>query len=168
MSVVDCSQHRITRLVYTVSIKHAILMLAREVAIVEECLRDGHRIGPYPWPFVLRLIRYRQDHFPVPPACLLGPNVAYSAVIIIAVLTARAPQTLLITSCRSPAEAPQQGRQNTVAALHCVNNRKANRTPAEAGMTFRLEAECADVVRMPTIAGTDACPGSQDLPGVRR
>ena len=34
---------------HTVSVKHAIKMLVREVAIVEEA-RDGHRIGPDPWP----------------------------------------------------------------------------------------------------------------------
>ena len=47
---------------HTVSIKHAIRMLVREVAIVEEA-RDGHRIGPYPWPLVLRLIRYVKTTF---------------------------------------------------------------------------------------------------------
>ena len=39
---------------HTVSVQHAIRMLVREVAIVEEA-RDGHNIGPYPWPLVLRL-----------------------------------------------------------------------------------------------------------------
>ena len=33
---------------HTVSVKHAIGMLVREVAIVEEA-REGHEIGPYPW-----------------------------------------------------------------------------------------------------------------------
>src|SRR4051794_41914882 len=37
-------------------------MLVREVAIVEEA-RDGHSIGPYPWPVVLRLIRYVKTTF---------------------------------------------------------------------------------------------------------
>ena len=36
---------------HTVSVQHAIRMLVREVAIVEEA-RDGHTIGPYPWPVV--------------------------------------------------------------------------------------------------------------------
>ena len=47
---------------HTVSVQHAIRMLVREVAIVEEA-RDGHRIGPYPWPLVLRLIRYVKTTF---------------------------------------------------------------------------------------------------------
>ena len=51
---------------HTVSIKHAIRMLVREVAIVEEA-RDGHHIGPYPWPLVLATDPLRQDDFPVRP-----------------------------------------------------------------------------------------------------
>ena len=85
---------------HTVSIKHAILMLVREVAIVEEA-RDGHRIGPYPWPLVLRLIRYVKTTF------LYARTPAWS---IIGAPTARAPQILLITCCRSPGEAPIAGR----------------------------------------------------------
>ena len=47
---------------HTVSIKHAIKMLVREVAIVEEA-HEGRRIGPYSWPLVLRLIRYVKTTF---------------------------------------------------------------------------------------------------------
>src|SRR4051794_39163016 len=47
---------------HTVSVKHAIKMLVREVAVVEES-RVGASIGPYPWPVVLRLIRYVKTTF---------------------------------------------------------------------------------------------------------
>ena len=47
---------------HTVSVKHAIKMLVREVAMVEES-RVGASIGPYPWPVVLRLIRYVKTTF---------------------------------------------------------------------------------------------------------
>jgi 5-methylcytosine-specific restriction endonuclease McrA len=41
----------------TVSVPHAVRMLVRKVAVVEES--DGERvIGPYPWPKVVRLVRY--------------------------------------------------------------------------------------------------------------
>lgn len=41
----------------TVDIRHAVRMLAREVAIVEE--QDGDRmIGPFPFPKVVRLVKY--------------------------------------------------------------------------------------------------------------
>lgn len=41
----------------TVSFKHAVRMLFREVAIVEEG-QDDRMIGPHPWPVVIRLVRY--------------------------------------------------------------------------------------------------------------
>src|SRR4051794_41652235 len=47
---------------HTVSVQHAIRMLVREVAIVEEAHAD-RRIGPYPWPVVLRLVRYVKTAF---------------------------------------------------------------------------------------------------------
>jgi hypothetical protein len=42
---------------HVVSIQHAIRMLVREVAVVEEA-HDGASIGPFPLPRVLRLVRY--------------------------------------------------------------------------------------------------------------
>src|SRR4051794_41962645 len=42
---------------HVVSIPHAIRMLVREVAVVEEA-HDGASIGPFPLPRVLRLVRY--------------------------------------------------------------------------------------------------------------
>ena len=47
---------------HTVTLKHAIRMLVREVAVVEQAHED-RRIGPYPWPLVLRLIRYVKTTF---------------------------------------------------------------------------------------------------------
>src|SRR5919112_1050899 len=47
---------------HTVSIQHAIRMLVREVAVVEEA--HGERtIGPFPVPRVLRLVRYVVTHW---------------------------------------------------------------------------------------------------------
>ena len=40
-----------------VSVRHAVRMLTRNVAVVEEH-EDGRSIGPYPFPRVLRLVRY--------------------------------------------------------------------------------------------------------------
>jgi len=42
---------------HRVSIKHAIRMLVREVAVVEESI-DDKTIGHFPFPLVLRLVRY--------------------------------------------------------------------------------------------------------------
>ena len=116
---------------HTVSVKHAIKMLVREVAIVEEA-RDGHRIGPYPWPLVLRLIRYVKTTF------LYGRSPTWSKRGVLR----RDRHTCAY--CGGPADTvdhllPQSrgGRNtwlNTVAACTRCNNRKADRTPAEASM----------------------------------
>ena len=45
---------------HVVSIPHAIRMLVREVAVVEEA-HDGASIGPFPLPRVLRLVRRDTD-----------------------------------------------------------------------------------------------------------
>jgi hypothetical protein len=116
---------------HTVSVKHAIKMLVREVAIVEEA-RDGHRIGPYPWPLVLRLVRYVKTAFLYAKA----PTWSKRGVL-------RRDQ-YRCGYCGGVAETvdhllPQSrggGNTwlNTVAACLRCNNRKANRTPAEASM----------------------------------
>ena len=118
---------------HTVSIKHAIRMLVREVAIVEEA-RHGHRIGPYPWPLVLRLIRYVKTTF------LYARTPAWSKRGVLRRDHHRCAY------CEGPADTvdhllPQSrggtnSWQNTVAACTRCNNRKANRTPAEAAMTL--------------------------------
>lgn len=47
---------------HMVSINHAIRMLVREVAVVEEA-HDGKKIGDFPLPKVLRLVRYIKMHW---------------------------------------------------------------------------------------------------------
>ena len=45
-----------------VTFQHAVRMLFREVALVEE--QHGDRmIGPHPWPRVIRLVRYVAAHW---------------------------------------------------------------------------------------------------------
>ena len=44
---------------HRVSLAHAVRMLHRRVAVVEEAV-DGRTFGPYPLPAVLRLVRYVQ------------------------------------------------------------------------------------------------------------
>ncbi len=116
---------------HTVSIKHAIKMLVREVAIVEEA-HEGRRIGPYPWPLVLRLIRYVKTTF------LYAKSPTWSKRGVLR------RDHHHCAYCGGTAETvdhllPQSrgGRntwQNTVAACLLCNNLKADRTPAEAGM----------------------------------
>ena len=120
---------------HTVSVQHAIRMLVREVAIVEEA-QEGRKIGPYPWPIVLRLIRYVKTTF------LYAQSPAWSKRGVLRRDHHRCAY------CKGKAETvdhllPQSrgGRNtwlNTVAACAGCNHRKANRTPAEAGMRLAV------------------------------
>jgi len=118
---------------HTVSIKHAVKMLVREVAIVEEA-RDGHSIGPYPWPLVLRLIRYVKTTF------LYAKSPTWSKRGVLRRDRYRCAycggnaQTVdhLLPLSRGGANT----WLNTVAACLRCNNLKANRTPPEAAMTL--------------------------------
>ncbi|MCW2809547.1 MAG: 5-methylcytosine-specific restriction endonuclease McrA [Friedmanniella sp.] len=118
---------------HSVSVQHAVKMLVRQVATVEEAL-EGHRIGPYPWPVVLRLLRYVKTTF------LYARTPAWSKRGVL-----RRDQHRC-AYCDGTADTvdhvlPQSRGGpntwlNTVAACTQCNNRKANRTPAEAVMTL--------------------------------
>jgi hypothetical protein len=116
---------------HTVSVQHAIRMLVREVAIVEEA-HEGRTFGPFPWPRVLRLVRY------VKTAFQYARSPAWSKRGVLRRDGHRCGY------CHGRAETvdhllPQSrgGRNswlNTVAACMRCNHLKANRTPGEAGM----------------------------------
>ena len=117
-----------------VSFQHAVRMLCREVALVE--VQQGERmIGPHPWPQVIRLVRYVAAHWLHRPA-------GYSRAGVLARDGHRCAY------CGRPASTvdhvlPQSRGgattwQNAVAACAPCNHRKANRTPAEAGLRLRL------------------------------
>jgi 5-methylcytosine-specific restriction endonuclease McrA len=116
---------------HTVSIQHAVRMLVREVAIVEQA-HEGRRIGPYPWPLVLRLVRY------VKTAFLYARNPDWSKRGVLrrdrhtCAYCSRPADTVdhLLPHSRGGANT----WLNTVAACTPCNHRKANRTPPEAGM----------------------------------
>lgn len=119
---------------HRVSLQHAIRMLHRNVAVVEE-VEHGQTIGPYPRPRVLRLIRYVTMRW-----------------------RRKAPRwsrTRLLNRdqgtcgyCGKPGNTVDhivplsRGGDttwtNTVAACKPCNNRKADRTPNEAGMVLRV------------------------------
>jgi hypothetical protein len=116
---------------HTVSINHAIKMLVREVAIVEEA-RDGHKIGPYPWPIVLRLIRYVKTTF------LYASTPTWSKRGLLRRDQHRCgycgQKADTVDHLLPQSRGGQNTWLNTVAACTRCNNHKANRTPAEAGM----------------------------------
>lgn len=119
-----------------VDLRHAVRMLVREVAVVEEA-EPGASIGHLPRPRVLRLVRYvvtKWMHRGNPPAwtrrrvlqrdgfaCVYCEGRASTIDHVL-------PVSRGGTSCW----------ENTVAACGDCNQRKSNRTPREAGMVLRV------------------------------
>lgn len=116
---------------HRVTIRHAITMLVREVAIVEEAV-DGATFGPFQVPRVLRLIRHVSMRWVArhAPLCTkagvrardrdrCGYCGRYAGTV----------DHILPSSRGGPLS-----WTNTIAACRQCNNSKADRTPAEAGM----------------------------------
>lgn len=122
---------------HSVSVKHAIKMLVREVAVVEEAHEfDGAEvmIGSFKVPRVLRLVRYVVAAWKHrTPGCTKNGIKARDGKC---------------AYCNGPAETVDHivprsrgGKvtwMNAVAACLRCNHRKADRTPAEAGMVLLL------------------------------
>ena len=120
---------------HQVSVQHAVRMLARNVAVVEEAVQD-RRIGPYPFPRVLRLVRYvamRWRH--------RAPRWSRNRLLD--------RDSRVCCYCGAPATTVDHvvplsrgGRNdwlNTVAACRPCNNRKGDRSPSAAGLALRSQ-----------------------------
>ena len=114
-----------------VSLRHAIKMLVREVAVIEES--HDETFGPFPRPKVLRLVRYVVAKW----------RHRRSRVCTKAAIKARdrhcaycggAAETVDHIVPRS--RGGELTWENAVAACLRCNHRKGNRTPVEAGMTL--------------------------------
>ena len=118
-----------------VSFKHAVRMLFREVATVEEA-HHGRRIGPHPWPKVIRLVRYVAAKWMYRPA-------GYSRTGVLKrdrYRCAYCGRTATTIDHVLPASrGGQWSWLNTVAACESCNLRKADRTPQEARMQLRVQ-----------------------------
>ena len=116
-----------------VSLRHAIKMLVREVAVVEE--EAGGSFGPFPVPKVLRLVRYvvakwrhRRGHL-----CTKSAIKARDRMCAYCGGTAETVDHVLPRS-----RGGGLTWENAVAACLRCNHRKGNRTPAEAGMKLLI------------------------------
>lgn len=119
---------------HRVSFRHAIRMLVREVAVVEEAV-EGESFGPFPIPRVLRLVRYVVLRFRVKAprwsrtlllqrdSFMCGYCGGRAGTVDHIVPRARGGQTTWL---------------NTVAACRKCNSRKEARLPEEAGMRLRV------------------------------
>ena len=128
---------------HTVSLKHAIGMLVREVAVVAEAASDK-AFGPYPWPLVLRLVRY------VKTAFLYANTPGWTKRGVLKRDAFRcgycAGRATTVDHVLPQSRGGGNTWRNTVAACGPCNARKADRTPVEAGMPLRV------VLRVPTRA----------------
>ncbi|GIF68851.1 HNH endonuclease [Asanoa ishikariensis] len=121
---------------HRVSLRHAVRMLVRQVAEVHESRPDG-LIGVYPVPTVVRLVRYvvtRWRYAAVPGWSRAGVLVRDGRACGYCGGHASTVDHVLPRS--------RGGRNtwsNTIAACEGCNQRKGDRTPAEAGMTLRSE-----------------------------
>jgi hypothetical protein len=116
---------------HVVTLKHAIRMLVRQVAVVEKA--DG-TFGPFPRPLVLRLVRYVRMTFRY-----ARNAAAYSRSGVIrrdkgrcAYCGARGADTMDHVVPRS--RGGPTGWMNAVAAHRECNRAKGDRTPEEAEM----------------------------------
>jgi 5-methylcytosine-specific restriction endonuclease McrA len=116
-----------------VTFQHAVRMLCRQVATVEEAHGD-RMIGPHPWPKVIRLVRYVAAKWMYRPAGYTRRGVLVRDGRRCAYCGGRA------TTVDHVLPASRGGGWtwlNTVAACRPCNSRKADRTPAEARMRLR-------------------------------
>jgi 5-methylcytosine-specific restriction endonuclease McrA len=120
---------------HRVSLRHAIRMLLREVAVVHEAEPD-RLIGIYPMPRVVRLVTYVVTRW----RFSAGPAWSRAGVLV------RDEHRCgycgrIATTVDHIVPRSRGGRntwKNTVAACGSCNQRKDNRTPAEAGMVLRV------------------------------
>jgi 5-methylcytosine-specific restriction endonuclease McrA len=116
-----------------VSMRHAIKMLVREVAVIEE--EAGGSFGPFPKPKVLRLVRYVVTRWMHRRSNLCTKSAIKARDKMCAYCGGRA-ETVDHIVPRS--RGGTLTWDNAVAACIRCNHRKADRTPAEAGMHLLL------------------------------
>nr|WP_296070783.1 HNH endonuclease [uncultured Actinoplanes sp.] len=121
---------------HRVSLRHAIRMLFREVAVVHEAEPDG-QVGLWPIPTVVRLVSYvvtRWRHS-------RGPAWSRAGVLArdnrTCAYCGKPASTIDHVLPRSRGGANEWA--NTVAACGRCNNRKGDRTPSEARMPLLVK-----------------------------
>lgn len=118
---------------HRVSITHAVRMLVREVAVVHEAAGE-RQIGPWPLPRVLRLVRY------VVTRWQFGRTPPWSRQAVLrrdrgrCVYCGRPGST--VDHVLPVSRGGGSEWSNTVTSCVSCNQRKADRTPAEAGMRW--------------------------------
>lgn len=134
---------------HTVSLNHAVKMLVREVAVIEE-EHEGETYGPYPKPKILRLTRYVNIRW-------RSHNPTWSKQKILE------RDNYKCGYCNRKAETidhiiplSKGGKStfiNTVAACHKCNSRKGDKKLESCGMVLKInptEPSWIDILRYKT------------------
>lgn len=115
-----------------VDMRHALRMLCRQVAVVEEA-EEGRTIGPFPVPKVVRLLKFVYLKFNPSRG---GPRYSRAAILRrdnnTCTYCGKHGNTIDHIIPRS--QGGLSSWMNSVTACRRCNEKKANRTPAEAGM----------------------------------
>ncbi len=122
---------------HRVSLRHAVRMLLRGVAEVYEAEPDRH-IGDWPWPRVVRLAKYVVTRWRFTD----GPMWSRNGVLRRDDRRCQycgSPNGVTVDHVVPRALGGRNSWKNTVACCDPCNQRKGDRTPAQAGM--RLLAE---------------------------
>jgi 5-methylcytosine-specific restriction endonuclease McrA len=121
---------------HRVSLRHAVRMLVRRVAEIHEAEPD-RLIGVYPLPRVVRLVRY------VVTRWRYSKGPAWSRPGVIArdggVCGYCGGHATTVDHILPRSRGGKNTWLNTIAACGGCNQRKGDRTPAEAGMRLRFE-----------------------------
>lgn len=117
----------------------ALALVLRGDAVVEE--EDPHRRvrhdgGDFPWPLVIRMIKYVKVHMQHRPETWSKAGVLRRDNRECGYCTKRPGTT--VDHILPRAQGGQNTWENTVAACQPCNGRKDNRTPEQAGMTLRI------------------------------
>ena len=115
---------------HKVSIQHAIKMLVREVAVIEEA-DENQKFGDFPRPLVLRLVRYvRLAWRTVSPR--FSKKKLFARDKYTCGYCGKSADTVDHVIPRS--KGGQTTWENAVASCLKCNHKKGSRTPKEAGM----------------------------------
>lgn len=121
---------------HRVSLKHAVGMLVRRVAVVEAA-QPGVWFGPYPKPEVLRVVRYVKTSF------LYARSPGWTKRGVLKrdrhCCGYCGSHAVTVDHIVPVSRGGQNTWTNTVAACHPCNTRKSNQTPNEAGMPLRTK-----------------------------
>ena len=121
-----------------VSLAHAVRMLHRQVAVVEEAV-DGRTFGPYPLPRVLRLVRYVQMRWRNRrgiPAWSRSGMLQRDGHVCAYCGDGFHEEELTREHIVPFAQNGRDHWMNVVTACRACNHRKGSRTPEQAGMSL--------------------------------